>query len=173
MKNLALITNKNTIIEHSVKTYFDNKKIKLCIQNDIKNIPTNEGFDLIALVNYSPSDAIKNLAMNNKIINLHQSILPAFQEEEPLYKAFQHGVKVTGVTVHNVLSDNFYGPILTQYPVLIGLSTHFDTLQNEINNISSKLYPLVIDSILHDRVFDYPELLKNSSCSNCSKHCNK
>lgn len=50
----------------------------------------------------------------NKIINIHPSLLPAFQGASAYRQAFEKGVRVVGVTAHIVTPDLDEGPILDQ-----------------------------------------------------------
>ena len=61
-----------------------------------------------------------------KILNIHPSLLPSFPGLDAQYQALQHGVKVTGCTVHLVDEQLDSGPIVLQaaVPVLDG-----DTLE--------------------------------------------
>jgi phosphoribosylglycinamide formyltransferase-1 len=55
------------------------------------------------------------LAYAGRIINTHPSLLPAFGKTmHAVQEALQHGVKVTGATVHLVTDDLDGGPILLQ-----------------------------------------------------------
>ena len=102
------------------------------------------------------------------IVNFHYSLLPAFCEGNSLQKAFTSGVKVSGITIHRVEENNFYGRILAQYPVLIGTSTHFDEYSSEIFEISKKLYPKVAEAVINDTVFDFEDILKGKCAAGCS-----
>ena len=55
----------------------------------------------------------------NKIINIHPSLLPSFKGINAIEQAFNFGSKVTGCTVHIVTSDIDSGKILIQKPVMI------------------------------------------------------
>ena len=116
-----------------------------------------EDYDLIALVD-CPNPP------KGRVINLHPSLLPAFEGEDALKRAFLAGVKVSGVTVH--WAD---GKIIAQYPVLIGNLTHFDEFEREILSISKALYPVVIEKLLNDEVFDFSDLLNGPrvNCTGC------
>ena len=61
-------------------------------------------------------------AYPNRIINIHPSLLPAFPGLDVQQKALDHGVKVSGCTVHFVDEDLDAGPIIVQrtVPVLEG-----------------------------------------------------
>ena len=125
-------------------------------------------FDLIVLAGYMrilPEDVL----ILGKFINIHPSLLPAFKGKDAIHRAFDAGVKVSGVTIHHVTSDLDGGKIIAQYPVLIGNLTHFDEFEAEIHNLEHKLYPIVIEKLLKDEVFDFSDLLGGCSgnCSGC------
>ena len=56
-------------------------------------------------------------AFPNQIINIHPSLLPAFPGLDAQKQAFDHGVKITGCTVHFVDEHLDNGPIILQRAV--------------------------------------------------------
>jgi phosphoribosylglycinamide formyltransferase-1 len=56
-------------------------------------------------------------AFPNAILNIHPSLLPLFPGLHPQRQALEHGVKVSGVTVHLVTDDLDAGPIVVQRTV--------------------------------------------------------
>lgn len=129
-----------------------------------------KGADLIVLVHQSEI----YLKPDCPVINVHPSLLPSFACVDALSKSFLSGIKVGGITVHKVENNNFWGQIIAQYPVLIGLNTHFDEFEAEILSIEKALLPNVIDAVLNDRVFDYTDLFNRSCRCNsggCSGNC--
>jgi formyltetrahydrofolate deformylase len=50
----------------------------------------------------------------NKIINLHPSLLPSFPGAQAYRQAYEHGVKIAGVTAHFVSMHLDEGPIIAQ-----------------------------------------------------------
>ncbi|HJO09572.1 MAG TPA: formyltetrahydrofolate deformylase [Verrucomicrobiota bacterium] len=50
----------------------------------------------------------------NKIINIHPSLLPSFPGPQPYRQAYEHGVKIAGVTSHFVSMHLDEGPIIAQ-----------------------------------------------------------
>ncbi len=61
-------------------------------------------------------------AFPNRILNIHPSLLPAFPGLDAQRQAIDHGVKVSGCTVHLVDAELDHGPIVVQkcVPVLPG-----------------------------------------------------
>lgn len=124
-------------------------------------------FDLIVLTGYDKKLS-KNVINLGRFVNIHHSLLPAFNEDDAIAKAFTSGVKVSGVTVHWLANKTYGVQIIAQYPVLIGNLMHFDEFENAIYNLSNTLYPIVIEKILEDKVFDFNDLFGGCSggCSN-------
>jgi phosphoribosylglycinamide formyltransferase 1 len=56
-------------------------------------------------------------AYPSRIVNIHPSLLPSFPGKDAIGQAIEHGVKVTGVTVHLVDEGMDTGPILAQCAV--------------------------------------------------------
>ncbi|MHB8606623.1 MAG: formyltransferase family protein, partial [Thermoplasmatota archaeon] len=50
----------------------------------------------------------------NKIVNIHPSLLPSFPGASAYRQAWEHGVRVVGVTAHFVTPDLDQGPIIHQ-----------------------------------------------------------
>ncbi len=51
---------------------------------------------------------------HNRIMNVHPALLPAFPGLEAQKRALEHGVKVSGATVHFVAKEVDAGPIILQ-----------------------------------------------------------
>ena len=71
--------------------------------------------DLIVLARYmrilSPNVVFR---YEDRIINIHPSLLPAFPGAEPYRQAREEGVRIAGVSAHYVTTDLDQGPIITQ-----------------------------------------------------------
>ncbi len=132
----------------------------------------NNTFDLIAINGYQ-SKLDTGIYSLGKFINLHQSLLPAFKGDNALYRAFESGVKVSGITIHTLTGNNDTEKILAQYPILISALTHFDEFEKMTNTLTDLLYPIVIEKTLQNKLFDFQDLYdKHKSCSgNCSGGC--
>ena len=67
-------------------------------------------------------------AFPNRILNIHPSLLPSFPGVDAQRRAFDHGVKVAGVTVHLVTTELDGGPIVLQRVVPVLETDTADTL---------------------------------------------
>ena len=67
-------------------------------------------------------------AFPNRILNIHPSLLPSFPGVDAQRQAFDHGVKVAGVTVHLVTTELDGGPIVLQRVVPVLETDTADTL---------------------------------------------
>lgn len=128
---------------------------------------SSHDFDLIILDYYSKELSVNILELG-KFINIHPSLLPAFKGKDAISRAFAAGVKVSGITIHSMTNELNGGRIIAQFPVLIGNATHFDEFESEIHNLENRIYPIVIEKILEDKVFDFSDLIGNSNCTGCS-----
>lgn len=129
-------------------------------------------FDLVVLAGYMrilPDDVLDEMG---KVINIHPSLLPAFKgSANGIKDAFLAGVKVSGVSVHWVTSEVDGGEIIAQYPVFITNDMHFDEFEAEMHKLEHKLYPIVIEKLLADKVFDFSDLMKSECGSSCGNSC--
>ena len=131
---------------------------------------SSHNFDIVAVCDYN--EVITNdVLKTGKFINLHESLLPAFSGDDALYRSFSTGVKVSGITIHYLNNESNYGKIIAQYPVLIGNLTHFDEYKEEMYSVEKMLYPIVIDKLLKDEVFDFSDLINSNKCSNSCGSC--
>jgi phosphoribosylglycinamide formyltransferase 1 len=88
-------------------------------------------------------------AFPNAILNIHPSLLPAFPGVDAQRQAFEHGVKVTGVTVHLVDEGMDSGPIVLQRAVPVQDDDTRDTLAARILAEEHRLYPEAVQLVLN------------------------
>ncbi len=79
-------------------------------------------------------------AFPNRIINIHPSLLPAFPGLDAQKQAFEHGVRVTGCTVHFVDELLDHGSIILQKAVEVMDDDTVETLSARILDEEHKLY---------------------------------
>ncbi|HEY8552608.1 MAG TPA: phosphoribosylglycinamide formyltransferase [Thermaerobacter sp.] len=91
-------------------------------------------------------------AYRNRILNVHPSLLPAFPGKDAPRQALEHGVKVTGCTVHFVDEGVDTGPILLQAPVPVLEGDDPETLHRRIQAVEHRLYPAAVRLVATGRV---------------------
>jgi phosphoribosylglycinamide formyltransferase-1 len=84
----------------------------------------------------------------NRLLNIHPSLLPAFPGLDAQYQALQHGVKLTGCTVHFVDEQLDSGPILLQAPVPVLDEDTLETLSQRILAEEHRIYTEAIAWVL-------------------------
>ena len=83
----------------------------------------------------------------DRIINVHPALLPAFPGAHAVPQALEHGVKVTGVTVHFVDEQVDHGPIIVQEPVAVLPDDDEATLHARLQEVEHRLFPQVVDAL--------------------------
>lgn len=78
-------------------------------------------------------------AYQNRIINIHPSLLPSFPGKDAIGQAMEHGVKVTGVTVHYVDAGMDTGPIIAQAAVEV-VDGNREQTEERIHAVEHSLY---------------------------------
>ena len=83
-------------------------------------------------------------AFPNRILNLHPSLLPSFPGLRAVEQALNHGVKISGCTVHLVTLEVDNGPILCQaaVPVLPN-----DTPESLLARIQVQEHKIIVQAI--------------------------
>ncbi|MEE2638291.1 MAG: phosphoribosylglycinamide formyltransferase [Acidobacteriota bacterium] len=87
-------------------------------------------------------------AFPNRILNIHPSLLPAFPGLHAQDRAWRHGVKVAGATVHVVIPELDAGPIVLQSAVPVEDNDTPDTLAARILAAEHRIYPEAIGIML-------------------------
>ena len=85
-------------------------------------------------------------------MNIHPSLLPAFPGLHAQRQALEHGVKVSGVTVHFVDAGVDTGPIILQAPVPVGEGDTEETLSARILSEEHQIYARAIQLFAEGRL---------------------
>jgi len=91
-------------------------------------------------------------AFQNKIINIHPSLLPAFPGLHAQRQALAYGAKVSGCTVHFVDAEVDHGAIISQMSVPILEGDTEESLTNRILIEEHRLLPRVIQSYVEGKL---------------------
>src|SRR5947209_8965102 len=84
----------------------------------------------------------------SRILNIHPSLLPAFPGLDAQRQALEHGVKITGCTVHFVDEDLDAGPIIIQAAVPVLDCDTVETLSERILKEEHRIYSEAIRIVL-------------------------
>jgi phosphoribosylglycinamide formyltransferase-1 len=87
-------------------------------------------------------------AFPNAILNIHPSLLPAFPGVDAQRQALDHGVRVTGATVHMVTPELDGGPIVLQAAVPVMEDDSVESLSARILATEHRIYPEAIQRVL-------------------------
>ena len=83
----------------------------------------------------------------NKIINIHPSLLPDFKGANAVEDALKSGVKISGCTTHFVSVEMDAGPIIMQAQVPVSLDDNSETLSQKILIKEHEIYPLTLKKV--------------------------
>ena len=87
-------------------------------------------------------------AFKKRILNIHPSLLPAFPGLDAQRQALEHGVKMSGCTVHFVDETLDGGPIIAQCAVPVLEGDTVETLSARILEQEHKLYPEAVALVI-------------------------
>lgn len=86
------------------------------------------------------------------VVNVHPSLLPAFRGAHAVQEALDHGVKVTGCTVHLVDELVDHGPIIAQQAVEVSVDDDVASLHRRIQSVEHDLLPRVVKALCRGEV---------------------
>jgi len=128
-----------------IETYVQTKEkypTREAYDTDIMKKLKEKGIELVVLAGFMrilSSDFVAKY--ESRILNIHPALLPSFRGAHGIKDAYEHGVKVTGVTVHFATSELDAGPIILQECVKIEEADTPDTLEERIHKVEHRLYP--------------------------------
>jgi phosphoribosylglycinamide formyltransferase 1 len=85
---------------------------------------------------------------DNRVLNTHPALLPAFKGWHAVRDALAAGVRETGCTVHVATLEVDSGPILAQETVPILEGDTEETLHARIKEVERHLYPATIKAVM-------------------------
>ncbi|MEH7119126.1 phosphoribosylglycinamide formyltransferase [Neobacillus vireti] len=130
---------------------YPNKQV---YEEEIINELTKKKVDFIVLAGYMRLvGPVLLQAYDQKIINIHPSLLPAFAGKDAIGQALDYGVKVTGVTVHYVDEGMDTGPIIDQRAITVDPDETREALIKKIQEQEHRLLPEVIQRLASRQSF--------------------
>jgi len=111
------------------------------------------GVALVCLAGYMRLLSIEFIgALPGRILNVHPSLLPAFPGRDAARQALDHGVRITGATVHFVDEGLDSGPIILQEAVAVAADDTEETLSARILEAEHRIYPEAVGMVLEGSV---------------------
>jgi len=110
------------------------------------------GVDLVCLAGYMRLLSPWFIGeFENRILNIHPSLLPSFTGLDAQRQAFEYGVRFTGCTVHLVDRELDHGPIIRQAVVPVLPDDSVGSLAARILAAEHQLYPEAVALILSEK----------------------
>ena len=148
---------KNLNYETKLISNLDIKKFEITVNQEL----VKEKIDLICLAGFmrilSPKFVSK---WQNRILNIHPSILPLFPGLNTHKKILSSGLKIHGSTVHIVNEKLDSGKILGQFAFAVK-SNDLDILIDNIKKYENLLYPEVIKKYIWTFLFKKDKFLNS------------
>jgi phosphoribosylglycinamide formyltransferase-1 len=111
------------------------------------------GVDLVVLAGFMEllgPNLVRRFA--NRVVNVHPSLLPAFPGVGAIEQAVEHGVRVTGVTVHYVDEHLDSGPIILQEALELPYPAPMAEIEQRVHDVEHRLLPRAVRLMAAGRV---------------------
>jgi phosphoribosylglycinamide formyltransferase-1 len=118
----------------------------------VQRLLADHGVELVCLAGYMrllSAGFVRSYP--DRILNVHPSLLPAFPGLDAQRQAWEHGVKVSGATVHFVDEALDAGPIVLQEAVGVRPGDTPESLAARILEAEHHIYPRAVRMVLEGR----------------------
>ena len=89
-------------------------------------------------------------AFEGRILNLHPALLPSFKGATAINDAYEHGVRITGCSVHLVTPELDAGPVIIQ--VAVPVRGTVDELEAQIHRMEHRIFPQALQWFAEGRI---------------------
>ena len=89
-------------------------------------------------------------AYEGRILNLHPALLPSFKGATAIADAYEHGVRITGCSVHLVTPELDAGPVIIQAAVPVNGTV--DELEAQIHRMEHRIFPQALQWFAEGRI---------------------
>lgn len=138
--------NHIDVFAFTAKEYANKEAYETAILQELKK----RDVDYIVLAGYMRY--IGKVLLENfplKIINLHPALLPSFPGAHGIADAYNHGVKVFGITIHFVDEGVDTGKIIDQFAFHAEGNESVDEIETKIHQLEHQYYPITIHKVLN------------------------
>ena len=130
-KHIGIPTRVIKLNEFKNRTYFENEILQYLSQERIENVFL-AGFKYLLTINYLSK-------FTGYTLNIHPSLLPSFKGNSGIQMALDYGVKVTGLTIHQINESMDEGEILMQKCIKIEIDDDFESLDKKFQDAAPDL----------------------------------
>jgi len=119
----------------------------------LEHLLEEEGIEFVLLAGYMRvvgPNVVR--AFENRILNVHPALLPAFPGAHAVRDALAWGAKVTGATVHLVDDQVDHGPVVLQEAVPVLDDDDERSLHARIQEVEHRLFPLAARLLVEGRL---------------------
>lgn len=102
---------------------------------------------LAGYMRYIGTVLLENFPM--KIINLHPALLPSFPGAHGIKDAYDHGVKVFGITIHYVDAGVDTGKIIDQFAFHMEGNETLEEIETKIHQLEHQYFPITINKVVN------------------------
>lgn len=144
--NATVLAKNNGIVSREVtRAEFGKKFDRSIFTEQVVQALEEKKIDVIAMAGFGTvlGEAFFE-AFDTRVLNTHPSLLPSFPGWHSVRDALQHGVKVTGCTVHIATLEVDAGPILAQQAIEILSDDDEFSLHERIKAVEREIYPNTI-----------------------------
>ncbi len=111
------------------------------------------GADTIALAGYMRIVTPAFLeSFSGRVLNIHPTLLPAFQGAQAVRQAWKYGVKLSGCTVHFVDAALDGGPVIIQAALPVLQDEDEDGMLNRIHVLEHRIYVQALQWLAENRL---------------------
>jgi phosphoribosylglycinamide formyltransferase-1 len=119
----------------------------------VLDVLRKHGVELVLLAGYMKIvTPVLVKAYEDRMMNIHPALLPAFPGLDVQKKALEHGCKLSGCTVHFVTEGVDEGPIIIQAAVPVLDSDTPESLSDRILEQEHKIYPRAVQLYAEGRL---------------------
>jgi phosphoribosylglycinamide formyltransferase-1 len=120
---------------------------------EVLEVLQKHGVELVLLAGYMRIvTPVLVKAYENRMMNIHPSLLPSFPGLDVQKKAIDHGCKIAGCTVHFVTEGVDEGPIIIQAAVPVHETDTPETLAARILEEEHRIYPRAVQLYAEGRL---------------------
>lgn len=140
--------------KYNIKSYYFNIKkypSKADYEQAILDLLEENKIDYVVLAGYMKIIGPTLLhSYENKIINIHPALLPAFKGAHAILDAYNYGVKVYGITIHYVNSEVDGGKIISQGVIDYEEGDSLEVIETKIHALEHQLYVKVLSKLVEE-----------------------